>query len=246
MKGLKKVIIKSLSVMLAVVLTLTAAPLSGFVGLELPEWLDFSIMSSAAETSGTCGENLSWTFDESMGTLIISGTGAMINDGYGYEDTWNGYDDNIKSVIINDGVTSIGDGSFKDFNNLTSVTIGEDVTIIGFNAFRDCVNLKNIVIPNGVNTIGKYAFDGCESLENITIGSGVQSIGEDALYWCDSLINIIVDSNNQYYSSDKYGALFDKEKTMLIQYPKANDQTSYVIPNSVIEISDGAFARCPR
>lgn len=74
---MKKTLKKVLSVMLVVVIVLTAAPLSGFVGLELPEWLDFSIISKAAETSGTCGENVTWSYDKTTYTLTISGEGAM-------------------------------------------------------------------------------------------------------------------------------------------------------------------------
>ena len=104
---MKKTMKKALSVMLVVVIMLTAAPLSGFVGLELPEWLDVSIEASA-ETSGTCGEKVTWTFDESTGTLTISGTGEMDENLY-WNCPWEDFRDNIETIIINDGVTIIGD-----------------------------------------------------------------------------------------------------------------------------------------
>lgn len=100
---MKKTIIKMLSVMLAVVITFTAAPLSGFVGLELPEWLDFSIRASAEETGGYCGEDLVWVFDDATGILTISGTGEMYDYGNGCDSPWAIYENDIKEVVIQDG-----------------------------------------------------------------------------------------------------------------------------------------------
>ncbi len=78
---MKKTLTKILSVMLIVCITLTSAPLSGLVGIDLPDWLDFSIISKAADTptSGTCGENATWEFNESTSTLTIEGNGEMFN-----------------------------------------------------------------------------------------------------------------------------------------------------------------------
>ena len=197
---MKKSIIKVLSVVLVVVITLTSTPLSGLVGLELPDWLDFSITSKAAETSGTCGQNVYWSFDETTGTLTISGTGAM----YDYflssihRRPWESYDYRIKTVVIEDGVTTIGHHAFFRFGSLTSVTIPDSVTSIGGSVFS----------------------------------------------FCDSLTNITVDSNNQYYSSDEYGALFNKDKTTLIKYPIGNTRLNYTIPDGVTTIGDSAFSGC--
>ena len=101
------------------------------------------LRANAAET-GTCGDDLTWTLDDA-GTLTISGTGAM--DDYTYENDnfsskstapWYSYRENIQSVVVEDGVTTIGDYAFYDYSNLSSVTIGKDVTSIGFRAFQSC------------------------------------------------------------------------------------------------------------
>lgn len=74
---------KLLASLMVAVMILTAAPLSGFVGMELNldwinfDWLGFNTKASAATYSGTCGDNLTWTFDDETGELVISGTGAM-------------------------------------------------------------------------------------------------------------------------------------------------------------------------
>lgn len=115
--------------------------------------------------SGTCGaegdgSNLKWTLD-SEGTLTISGSGKMAD--YGIDGSerspWRGLVENIKTVKICDGVTSIGDLAFFDHRLITSVTIPEGVTRIGKQAFAECWKLERINIPSSVTSIGEYAFD---------------------------------------------------------------------------------------
>lgn len=110
--------------------------------------------------SGTYGRNLTWTLD-SEGTLTISGQGKMAD--YGIDGSerspWRGLVENIKTVKICDGVTSIGDLAFFDHRLITSVTIPEGVTRIGKQAFAECWKLERINIPSSVTSIGEYAFD---------------------------------------------------------------------------------------
>ena len=171
----------------------------------------------ASAQSGTCGYNLTWTL--SNGTLTISGTGAM-KDYYSYSRSpWYDYRSSIKSVIINDGVISIGREAFDYCTSLTSVTIPNSVTSIGDNAFTSCTSLTSVTIPNSVTSIGGNAFFGCTSLTSIN-----------------------VDSNNPNYSSVD-GVLFNKDKTTLIQCP-CRKQGAYTIPNSLTSIGNQAFADC--
>lgn len=118
--------------------------------------------------SGTCGaegdgSNLKWTLD-SEGTLTISGSGKMAD--YGIDGSerspWRGLVENIKTVKICDGVTSIGDLAFFDHRLITSVTIPEGVTRIGKQAFAECWKLARINIPSSVTNIGEYAFDSAD------------------------------------------------------------------------------------
>lgn len=92
---------------------------------------------SAAPTSGTCGENLKWELDN--GTLTIDGTGEMYDYYFSGYALWHNDINNIKKVVIKQGVTSIGDGAFYECNNLTSITIPSSVTSIGI------MHLKNVV-----------------------------------------------------------------------------------------------------
>ncbi|MDE6776606.1 MAG: leucine-rich repeat domain-containing protein, partial [Oscillospiraceae bacterium] len=127
----------------------------------------YSIVANAEEvvTSGTCGENLTWNFEESTGTLTISGTGAMKNWNNEQESCWYGLHENIKEVIIEDGVTTIGKGAFSYCDSLTSVAIPDSVTAIGDEAFFDCSILDSIVIPGSVKSIGRKALSGTSWLQ---------------------------------------------------------------------------------
>ena len=221
------------------------------------------ITASAATYSGVCGENVTWIYDSSTYTLTISGTGDMKS--YSTSNRpWESYEDKIKTVVISDGVTSIGRYAFYSFGSVTSITIPNSVTKISdraFNAckvlttitlpegittipdaaFTNCSALTSITIPSSVTTIGLSAFKGCSSLTGITIPEGVTSIGDNAFSSCKKLSSITVDSKNAVYSSDESGVLFNKNKTELIRYPIGNTATSYTIPESVTTIGTNAF-----
>ena len=122
-----------------------------------------------------CGDSVYWSLGN--GTLTISGTGDM--DDFSYPDyaPWYSSRSSIKTVIIKNGVTSIGDYAFRNCASLTSVTIPEGVTSIGAYAFHWCESLESVTIPSSVTSIGDSAFWNCDSLTSVTILEGVTSIG---------------------------------------------------------------------
>ena len=241
---------KFLSVFLAIMMVLSIVP----------------ITASAATYSGPCGENLKWTYDTTTCVLTIFGTGDMAD--YSFSNRpWEKYEDNIKEVVISNGVTSIGEYAFYSFGKVTKITIPDSVTEIGKRAFSTCKVLTGVTLPEGittiregtfasctgltsftipasVTTIGSSAFEGCSSLTDITISQGVTSIFDRAFEGCSSLTGITVDVNNATYSSDEFGVLFNKDKTTLIKYPMGNTATSYTIPTGVTNIAPNAFKGC--
>ncbi|MGN0546493.1 MAG: leucine-rich repeat domain-containing protein [Acutalibacteraceae bacterium] len=137
---------------------------------------------------------------------------------------------------ISDSVTSIGDDAFKNCYNLTSVTIPNSVTSIDDRAFYYCDNLTSVIIPDSVTNIGWTAFYGCSSLMNVTIPASVIDIGHQAFDYCEKIEYFEVDKNNPNYSNDNFGALFNKDKTELIQYPAGNPRNNYTIPDTVTRV----------
>lgn len=178
-----------------------------------------SALAADIEYSGTCGDNLTWTLD-SEGVLTISGTGNMEDYLTGLTSPpWRGHR-GLVSVIITDGVTSIGE-----------------------NAFTSCDSLTSITIPDSVTSIGQFAFWRCTSLTSITIPDSVTSIGELAFWDCTSLTAINVSSSNQVYCSVD-GVLFTKDMTGFLRYPSARYSESYTIPDGVTSIGQYAFDSC--
>lgn len=185
-------------------------------------------------------DDVKWTLDAN-GLLTISGTGGMMN----FERTtmpWMQYDeqayqyynDTIKKVIINSGVTMIGANNFRNCRELESVDIADTVTEISMYGFINCRNLEKVTLREGLQTIGYEAFAGCTSLTEITIPNSVTDIsfgvfegcsnlksvtisdGDTAgIDWstfrnCSSLESITVGKNNTLYTSED-DVLFNKD-----------------------------------
>jgi hypothetical protein len=171
--------------------------------------------------SGTTGD-CTWELTGASGnyTLTISGNGAM-RDNFFSPAPWDAYKDDIKTLDIQQGVTSIG-----------------------MMAFSDCIGLTSLTIPNSVTTIGIGAFSGCSGLTGaVNISSLVTDIGAGAFGECSGLTDITVASGNLFYVSDG-GVLFDNYKTLLIQYPAGKTGNTYTVPASVEDIGNGAFSSC--
>ena len=162
------------------------------------------------------------------------------------EITITGCDKDVKAVEIPeeiDGypVTGIGNSAFESCKSLTSVTIPDTVTSIGVYAFDGCWALTTVKLSENVTSLFEATFKSCKSLTSIEIPAKVNYIGYAAFMGCFSLTSITVDKNNEYYSTDEYGVLYNKDKTVLVQYPVGNTRTSYVIPDTVTDISYFSF-----
>lgn len=183
----------------------------------------FSFISSAEENatvlySGTCGEALTWTLDES-GILVISGTGDMY-DYVSSDPPFYKYRSSVKILIVGEGVTSIGQNAFKSFSSLESINLPDSIKKIGRHAFYNTAYYKNSFnwdngilyiddfliasdviisgnhsIREGTKVISDYAFYNCTKLNNINIPDGVTVIGKYAFYKCSNLENITIPSS---------------------------------------------------
>ncbi len=140
----------------------------------------------ATDTSGTYGEGVEWTLS-SMGTLTISGTGAMADREDEEEAPWG---TDIREVIVRDGITSIGRYAFADQPKLYAVYLPESVDLIDFCAFYNCSSLKSITMPEALETLGEFAFTLCTSLEKISVPDGIEEIGMYTFSKCTALRSI--------------------------------------------------------
>ncbi len=252
---MKTTVKKFISVLLVSLMLLTTAPLSGFVGFELPKipWTEIFTTKAGAATSGTCGTNLTWTLDDE-GTLTISGTGAMTNYSSYYSPVpWYQNRNSVKKVIIEKGVTSIGDWVLYECILLTAIEIPEGVTSIGNSAFLRCSSLTAIKIPEGVTLIGDDAFCYCTSLTAIEIPKSVTSIGNTAFFGCSSLTAIEIPEgvttidNFAFERCTSLTAIEIPEGVTLIgafAFAGCSSLTAIEIPEGVTLIGDYAFAGC--
>ncbi len=203
-----------------------------------------------ATETGEPGNNVTWELDTSAGTLIFSGEGAMYeaeNKGeYNYFTPVYqeiDYGEYVIKGIVEDGITTIGDGAFEGCYAMTELEYPDNITRIGYGAFSICQSLTKLDIPDGVTYVGNYAFEGCKKLENINIPKSVVDIGWGVFQNCSKLEKINVDNDNPVYR-DIDGVLFDKEAKTIITYPEGSTLESYTIPNTVTTIADGAFCHC--
>ena len=197
-------------------------------------------------TSGTCGTNVTWSYNTSTDTLTISGTGDMskysssLYNGGNYVTTapWRGCYITMKTLVINSGVTSISSSAFEGCNGLKSITIPDSVTSIGSYAFNKCIGLTSVTIPNSVTSIDYRAFANCTGLKNITIPDSVTRINKYALCDCIGL-----------KTAGPIGSGCNIEFGWTISipedaFPACNYLKSITIPDSITSIGSGAFSSC--
>ena len=160
------------------------------------------VESGAKLTGGAAGDGsgVTWqltenTDDPSTYKLTISGSGSMKNFPFGSDQPWYSFKQQITSVVIHPGVTSIGECAFSWFPKLTHVDIADSVISIGGNAFKSCSSLTNITIPQNVTYIGGLAFSDCTSLSSITLSNNITFIGNAAFKNCTTLTSITIPSS---------------------------------------------------
>ena len=245
---------KALSLFLCAVLCLSLLPVSAFAeneeaaeevltAEELPESGAEPIAEEPAEdpaaetvttddavaiASGTCGENLTWTLDDA-GVLTISGTGAMEE----YESgsiPWYDYREDICTVIIEYGATSISGFAFQSCSNLTSIDIPDSVTVFGSTIFYNCSSLTSVTFPNQIESMDRGIFYGCSGLTTVILPENLTSISKNLFYECSSLTNVTIPNNVKSIGSFAFrGCISLKNIT---------------IPNAVTAIGSNAFCSC--
>ncbi|MBQ3527299.1 MAG: leucine-rich repeat protein [Clostridia bacterium] len=190
-------------------------------------FLDFysvcTVTVSGDGKSGTCGSGVTWSFDGESGTLTVSGSGKMTSH------PWDSLKDQIKSVVIEDGVLSLAGDAFSNCKNLRSVTLAEGISEIGTRAFSNCQKLSYMVIPDSVTTLGSSCFAGCTVLSAVTLSKNIQQIQGSTFERCLSL---------------QYIEIPDGVKEIYQWAFWMSGLREVVLPDSVEYIGERAFAVC--
>ena len=199
----------------------------------------FAVSAAGTTYSGTCGDNLTWTVDPEAGTLTISGTGEMddynkvyppwfVSEEEGAIPAWYAaYGDVVRSVVVEDGVTTIGKWAFAQMGALETATIADSVTAIGELAFYECSALTGIRLPAGltvleektfyrcaalpaihipdsVTAIRSNVFRSCTALSAVTGGNGLTIVGESAFAGCTALTSILLPGTLREFGAFAY------------------------------------------
>lgn len=196
------------------------------------------VESGATLTGGAAGDGsgVTWqltenTDDPSTYKLTISGSGAMEDFPFGSYQPWYSFHDQITSVVVSPGVTSIGNLAFTRFSKLIHVDIADSVVSIGEGAFSDCSRLTDITVPQSVTYIDVNAFESCTNLSSITLSTNnITSIRPHTFSGCSELSSIVIPDG---VTSIQLGAFFNCTKL-----------TSITIPSSVTSIGSNVFTGC--
>lgn len=159
-----------------------------------------------------CGDNAYWTFDEATGTLTISGEGSTYN--------YQCYGTELEDIL----------SPFDNNNGIRKVVIEEGITTIGDYLLHGCCNIEEIQIPETVTYIGMRAVDG--KMEEFHIGKNIAYI-DGTIEELNCIKKFTADAENENYSADEFGCLYNKDKTSLEAYPANNEATEFDIPESV-------------
>ena len=179
--------------------------------------------------SGACGTNVTYTLDR-FGLLTISGTGAMYN--YNDSSSVSPFHEltGVKKVVIEGGVTGVGNYAFYGCTDLTEITIPDSVKNIGQYAFSGCTGLTALILPDSVVSIGSGAFYNCSGMTDLTLPDGITAIAGNVFYNCQSLTGLTIPDG----------------VTSIAPYSFFNcaGLTELVLPDGVASISQFAFSGC--
>lgn len=209
-------------------------------------------VSALAASSGKLGSKHTWSLNSS-GVLTVSGSGEMPNFQADIDSIasipWIGYYSSIKSVVIREGVESVGSYAFYGHSSISRVSLPRSLRSIGTASFYSCSSLSSIELPSKLTSIGSNAFDFCP-ISSVKIPASVSSISTNAFALCGMdakksrvlIKEFSVDSANKKYSSVN-GVLYNKDRTELIRCPMTK-KGAFAVPASVKRIGQDAFFGC--
>lgn len=210
------------------------------------------------ESGNTCGEHVTWALDEENGVLTVTGEGPMKNDyttnEYNrifYLPPWWYRRDEIRSVVIEEGVTDIGQNAFSGCDRMTSVQLPDSLVTIQSGAFDSCKALTEIRFPDGLQVIASGAFNNCTGLKEVTFPAGIREIG--GFKDCDSLRSVTIPDGVEYLSASAFESCNDLMTAEIgagvtvlkgRAFAKCRNLKFINLPDTIEEIESFAFSGC--
>lgn len=231
-----------------------------------------SVEDAGVRASGKCGENVFWLLDQ-KNRLNFYGSGAMYDWTESQRAPWSSYRYEIKSVVIGEGitnignyafyysrpssvtipetVTAIGEGAFMGCDRLTSVSVPDSVTTIGQQAFACCASLSSVYLPNSITAIEDYLFGWCYMLQSVNIPKGVTRIGDGAFDYCKNLSSLTIPDGVTYIGQYAFCESGITSLTLPCSLTEISPCTFYgsrlisvTIPEGITQIGEQAFLGC--
>ncbi len=200
--------------------------------------------------TGDCGKNASWLYKNN--TLYISGVGDM----YDYTATesapWSDCADEIKKIIINEGIISVGDYAFSSCSKITSLNLPESVDSIGEYAFNGCSSLEEITMGDYITEIKNYTFNECTHLTSIELPENLTKIGDYAFFSCSALPVMVIPETVSHIGAYAFAECTNLQSinipsgiTVIMERTFENCALKEVnIPGTVKTIEKYAFSKC--
>ena len=223
---------------------------------------------------GQCGENAYFGINRDR-ELVVAGEGAtysMYEVDYLETVIWDFWTEGFDTVIVEDGITKLGNSGFEGMTNITSITLPNTLEEIGDSTFRGCTGIKSVVIPNSVMTLGDMAFYTCDGLKTLTLSSALTEIPSYAFAECSNLQNFVIPGNVQTIASSAFyncvsltelvipasvtnlsgfggctglqKITFNNAQIGYNAFSNCSGLKNLVIPENITEIGDNAFSGC--
>ena len=206
------------------------------------------LAGSMVHTTRAMAEETGVTYTYENGTLTFQGSGAIEKQVNGEENSWRSYKDTATKLVVEVGITEIGDSAFSGFTKLQEISLPKGLKLLGDNCFEKCSSLTSVSIPRRVTTWRDYCFKDCTSLTSVSIGRALQEdtvkVGENPFLGDKVLENVTVEEGHPYLYVQDHALIYQSKYgwNTLVAYPEGLTDTAYCIPEGVDTVGDRAFA----
>lgn len=222
--------------------------------------LSLGVTPAVAATAGSCGNSATWSYDSATTTLTISGTGATKNyNAMISKAPWESYKPNITNLVVEEGITEIGNYNFYNCTALVSVSLPSTLTVLhgsgtmttSYGCFQNCTSLQSITLPENLTTIENCAFKDCTSLKSITFPDSVTTLSYGCFSGCTALQTVTFGSGitetgeNAFYESGVKRINWGENVATVSMWSFFKcKMTAVELPDSVTSVGTRAFADC--